>query len=545
MIKANTNVIGLSPVFLASLGLMLSVTFYIADSNVPLGVAAGVPYVAVILMTLWMPGRRYVIFFAVLTSILVLLGLAVSPSGGIQWMVYTNRGLALFAIWACAFVIFMRYRTRLELKVEKRKLEDYLEITEAIIIVLDAHRKISQINKRGCDVLGYAENDLIGRDWLDFCICGGCENKRETTRDLFDSGLLPCVDDKVRHFEGQIQTDLVQTDLVQTNPIQTSLEGLRAARRDIRWNVVALKNDHGDIIGSLRAGIDITRHKQSESALIAAHNELENRVQERTRMLEREKERAELANRTKTEFLNYTSHELRTPLNAIIGFSEMMRDELFGPLNHDRYEDYIKDIHQSGTYLNDIISDILDVSKIEAGGVYLDESRINVERALYSCLKMNANKAIENGVNLTARIEDNLPCLEGDRRRFKQIIVNLVSNSIKFTPEKGNITLGAFLDQSGAIVVQVEDDGIGISESDQQTIFEPFARAESSHVREYDGLGLGLPIVKSLVELHDGTITLNSVLGKGTSFTIRFPPHRSVAADVSDREVSSDQLRVS
>lgn len=329
-----------------------------------------------------------------------------------------------------------------------------------------------------------------------------------------------------------------QDDMENHREIKDFEYRLKSFSGDFRYYSVSGKptyDSKGQFLGYRGAARDVTERRKGSDALKeamreidAANSELEKRIQERTQDLQVEMERADLANRSKTEFLNNMSHELRTPLNAVIGFSDLMISETFGSLNSPQYKEYVQHINASGNYLLEIISDILDVSKIEADKLSLEEEIFDISDCLQSCITMTSERAKEAKVNIDVNVPGELPDFKGDRRRIKQIFVNLLTNSIKFTPEEGNITLVAEATPAGGLVVRVGDDGIGIPPESQSAIFEPFARVENGYAREYEGVGLGLPIVKSLVRLHDGKIDLESQLNEGTEFTITFPSSRSV-----------------
>ena len=240
------------------------------------------------------------------------------------------------------------------------------------------------------------------------------------------------------------------------------------------------------------------------------------------------KEQAELANRTKSEFLANMSHELRTPLNAILGFSELMGNATLGPLGNPRYEEYAKDINDSGRHLLALIQDILDLSKIEAGRLELDEEDIDVAMTIRACLLLVKERAENSGVKLKTDIPQDLPVLHADKRKLKQILVNLLSNAVKFTSAAGEVTLKAWWREDSGFVFQVIDTGIGMALADIPTALSPFGQVGSTLARKYGGTGLGLPLAKSLAEMHGGSLDLQSEVGAGTTVTVRFPEERIV-----------------
>ncbi len=257
---------------------------------------------------------------------------------------------------------------------------------------------------------------------------------------------------------------------------------------------------------------------------------------------------AEKANQTKSDFLASMSHELRTPLNAVIGFSEVLRDRYFGELN-EKQADYVNDILESGKHLLSLIKDILDLSKIEAGKVELELSKVNIKELLKNSLIMIKEKCVQHGIDLGINIAQDLEDLEitADRRKLKQVMFNLLSNAAKFTPHGGTVTLETKLisdfrfqiselekekiisDQSAicnlqsAIEISVADSGIGISPKDQEKIFEEFHQVRSSLTDKTPGTGLGLSLVKRLVEMHGGRVWVESKVGKGTTFYFSLP----------------------
>jgi signal transduction histidine kinase len=236
-------------------------------------------------------------------------------------------------------------------------------------------------------------------------------------------------------------------------------------------------------------------------------------------------EAAGAANLSKSRFLAAMSHELRTPLNAVIGFSEMLAMEVFGPLGSPRYKEYASDIRGSGVHLLALINDILDLSRIDAGEAQLEEEELDLRLIVSQSMRMVAHQAEMGGVALDSQFEAAPPRLFGDRRRVKQVLINLLGNAVKFTPQGGRITIRVFPAGEG-IAVAVRDTGIGIAAKDIPKAMERFGQVDSALSRKYDGVGLGLPLARSLMELHDGSLRLESVPGEGTVVTVTFPAAR-------------------
>lgn len=258
----------------------------------------------------------------------------------------------------------------------------------------------------------------------------------------------------------------------------------------------------------------------------AANYDLERKIQIRTQELCLAKLEAETASQSKSEFLANMSHELRTPLNAIIGFSEMMTEAMVGPLNKP-YQEYAADIYASGNHLLGIISDILDVSMVEAGRLEIEEENVDVETTATACKAMLLGHCHDAGVELVLEVPADLPILFVDPLRLKQILLNLISNALKFTPEGGLVTLSGELNFDGGVVLKVTDTGIGIPEEDISKVLERFGQSRDGYTHPHDGAGLGLTLSKYLTELHGGKLKIASEVNNGTTVTLWFPSERT------------------
>jgi signal transduction histidine kinase len=241
---------------------------------------------------------------------------------------------------------------------------------------------------------------------------------------------------------------------------------------------------------------------------------------------------ADKANRAKSEFLANMSHELRTPLNAIIGFSDILKKQLFGPLGNDRYAEYVGDINDSGHHLLSIINDILDLSKAEAGKLTLQEDDIDLSRCLEDAVRMCRGRAVSGSVDLEFPDANEQVHALVDERILRQIVLNLLTNAIKFTREGGRVTLSVDVEPGRGIFIRVADTGIGIAPEDIARVMRPFEQVENVLSRTQGGTGLGLPLTAKLTELHGGNLTIESQVGQGTTVIVHLPPDRLRAAPV-------------
>lgn len=281
----------------------------------------------------------------------------------------------------------------------------------------------------------------------------------------------------------------------------------------------------GDVFKGYRGtGSDITEERDRQAQLLRTIYE------------------ADHANRAKSAFLANMSHELRTPLNAIIGFSEILTGQLFGKMQNDRYLEYAKDINDTGQHLLTVLNDLLDISRIEAGFLTLDENFIDLQRMIRSCARMLNEKISAADLTLNLDIPSDLPALSGDETRLRQVVINLLTNAVKFTPAGGTISVSVKVVDDGGLEITVKDTGVGISEQDLERVMEPFQQAEQDLSRRYGGVGLGLSLARNLTELHDGTISLESQPGIGTLARVHLPADRVHAYPSQGDETSPGQI---
>jgi len=320
-------------------------------------------------------------------------------------------------------------------------------------------------------------------------------------------------------FNAEMLLEADQKVLMTGKPLELQFEtelfdGTNRLMQSIKFPIFDTDNN---IVGIGGIDNDVTEQKQAEKNLVAAMHA------------------AEAANRSKSEFVANMSHELRTPLNAIIGFSEIMANEFLGPVGSPKYLEYAKDINGSGTHLLEIINSLLDLSKVEAGKFELQDDTIDVPAAVQACLTLVKGQAEKLGVHIENNTPAGLPALIADERNLKQVLLNLLTNALKFTPAGGKITIETWCRQDTGYIFTITDTGVGIAEEDIPMVLAPFGQVESALSRTQQGTGLGLPLTKSFVELHGGSFDLRSTVGNGTTVTVRFPSERIVPKRLSDK----------
>jgi PAS domain S-box-containing protein len=383
-------------------------------------------------------------------------------------------------------------RSEARAKAAEQRLSDAIESISDGFVLYDAEDRLVLCNKTWMDLYGYSQTrvrpgilyeDLVRLDVeLGAVADDGAAGEAYIRRRI----------DYRRRFDGSCDVQLA----------------------DGRWITIRERRTRdGGIVG---IQTDITERKQAEGSLLAA------------------KEEAELANRAKSEFLANISYELRTPLNAIIGFSEIIKAEILGTIGIAGYRDYAEDIHDSGQHLLKLINDILDMSRIQAGKDDLHEGTIDVAETIRSCVTLMSGRAHGTGLEIALDVPETLPPLYADGRKLKQILINLLSNAVKFSPDGGTITVRCRADRDEGCFIEVSDPGIGIAAEDIPLALAPFGQIANQTNRKYEGTGLGLPLCKSFIEMHDGSLDLRSEVGVGTAATIRFPADRLVSLPGED-----------
>jgi two-component system, cell cycle sensor histidine kinase PleC len=361
-----------------------------------------------------------------------------------------------------------------------------------------------------------------------------CNSKFQQLHDLPDDAIVPGMPHE--ELEACGRAPVVLAPIKSDEKPDEGASSFEARTVDGRWLKISERRTKDG--GFVSVGTDITAIKRHEERLMESEKRqmatiadlrqsqqtLEMQAQQLAELAQKyseEKNRAEEANRAKSEFLANMSHELRTPLNAIIGFSEIMESGMFGELGAEKYHEYCRDIMDSGRYLLDVINDILDMSKIEAGRLRLDLEQLHLDSILTEAMRVMSIKADEKRLQIVSEVAPGLT-LRGDRRAIKQILLNLLSNSIKFTEQGGRIVVRA-KPSRGCALILIEDSGIGISREALKKLGRPFEQVESHITKTHTGSGLGLAIAKSLAELHRGQMRIRSIENVGTTVILRLP----------------------
>jgi len=378
-------------------------------------------------------------------------------------------------------------------------LTSIFDVSEVGILVTDPTRRIVKVNDSFVRTYGWAREELTGSDFINIVSMEERDQTLRSHEDFIRSGIRSSGEMKVTRKDGTIASVLFTTATLELSQKR-------------RFQVTTI--------------MDITLRKQMEISLRLA------------------KEQADAASQAKSAFLANMSHELRTPLNAIIGFSEMMQKETFGPIGNDKYAEYMGDIHMSARHLLDIINEVLDMSKIEAGRVELDQQEVDIDHLISSVIRIMASRAFSSGLDIRQNVPDGLPGLYADARLVRQILINLITNAVKYSKPGGAIDVSADLSGEGGIRIIVADQGIGIPKDRIKEAMEPFGQInDPTHARNQQGTGLGLPLARAMVEMHDGRLQLESEPGVGTVVTISFPRKRTRFRDPSPpKDIAIEQI---
>jgi len=462
-----------------SIALMIFILAF--DLALPLGVAGGVPYVAVVLVGWWYPRLRYTAILAMLSCILVLVGYYSSPMGGVPWMVFMNRSVAIFAILITAILVIISKRTAFALHQSQSRLEKIIDLTPEAVITIDTEMVIQLFNQGAERIFGYQSDEIIGH-----------------SMDI----LMP------KRFRMGHQKHVSRFEALPNNYLLM----------DTRDEIKGLRKDGTEFPASASVAKTEIDGEHIYTVVLYDISERQRYEDERRRVLGI----VEKANKAKSEFMASMSHELRTPLNAILGFSEMIALQKLGPIQNGQYLEYANDINISGLHLLAMVNDILDIERIEAGKYELRKEGFLASDVVNACSLFLKQRAEEKGVSLTINLVEPLPLLNADKRAIMQVLINLLTNAVKFTPEHGEVALEARASKKNFIFI-VRDNGIGVPAEKIPLLKDPFVRHKSNPNEPQDGVGLGLAISNSLVDIHGGTLEIESTLGKGTTITVTLP----------------------
>lgn len=366
-----------------------------------------------------------------------------------------------------------------ELRISERRIASLLDNSPAAIYFKDADLRFVMANKRYQEVYGFCTNDIIGK----------------TSAELFGDQM------------GEEFTGHDREVFVRRTPITREERIGGAIYLTTKFPII---DDDGELVGIGGIETDISQRVEDEQMYREARDE------------------AEAANRAKSAFLANMSHELRTPLNSVIGFSDSLLEGTLGEIHNHLHREYLVIIRTAGEHLLNLINDILDLSRIEAGKMELDETQFDILDVFNSTLRLTSERAGTAGILIFTEIDDNVPKLIADERQIQQVLINLVSNAIKFTDPGGRITMSALKTNNGEFEIRVSDTGIGISAEDLERIQQPFVQVADAMTRQHSGSGLGLAIVRSIATLHGGTFDIESTPGQGTTGKVTLPANRTV-----------------
>jgi len=488
MEQARSRATALTAGAVASGALLLAI-----DLQLPLGdvgaAAGGLPYLLLLGFGWFLTRPRAVLALGLLASLLVLAGWLLPPAAELAWPVALGRGLTLLLVCALTCVVIVAKRAAAPQPADQCPYPVFQVTQDGRVLYANPAARIrSEIFAAGrrlrlCDPLqaeiAAAAGDRAPREW------GFAANGRS-----YSLTLAPVPGAGHLNVYGWDITERLRTEAVLKHRV-SELEDAQVILEQQGANLIHLADDLKDA-----------------------------------------REQAEEASRAKSQFLAAVSHELRTPLNAILGFAEIIMGELVGPVGNERYLIYARDIHQSGDHLLSLINDILDISKVESGNMILSEEQIDLSDLIASVVRLVKQRARENQLDLNVEIRGTLPILYADERKVKQVLMNLLSNAVKFTEPGGAVTLKAWHQMDSGFVFQVIDSGIGMAPHDIPKALSQFGQIDSDLNRKYDGTGLGLPLSKSLVEMHGGSLDLQSQLGVGTTATVRLPAVRTAPIEV-------------
>ncbi len=386
---------------------------------------------------------------------------------------------------SCILDVTDKFHIEEALRTSEERLAGILRMAPEAVITIDTAQRITLFSNSASRIFGYEDSEVLGQP-LEILIPEALRERDDTHVRAFADGASDLLDlNKQRDIFGRRKDGSIF-------PALASISKLRLANETVFTVLLH----------------DISERKRAEQALIEA------------------KQQAEVANRTKSDFLAHMSHELRTPLNAILGFSQMMMAGLLPTDQIDRVHEYATDIFDSGTHLLEVINDLLDLAKIEAGHTDLEEGGVDLGEVIATSLRQVDGRARDAGLRISNNVDGDMPLLWADERKLKQVMLNLLSNAVKFTPRNGAIVVSAGVHENGSIELSVRDTGTGMTEAEVELSLQPFSQIDDVMTRDHEGTGLGLPLSRSLCRLHGGDLEIASAKGVGTTVSVYLPPER-------------------
>jgi len=450
---------------------VVAVSAFIIDLTLPLGVAGGVLYVALMLTGTWLPKRRHIVYLALISTALTFTGFFMSPPGGMMWIEATNRGLAIFAICITASLIFYLKTIKMTLQENNDRFRFFSELTSEGIIISDKGQYLD-CNEAAKSTFGYSHNEFLAL----------------TPKDLIKgSDLASVMDHMINDIEDEYEVTAIKKD--------GTLFPAEIKARLFERNQKVLR------VTFFR---DITERIKSQESLHLALA------------------KADEANKAKSDFLASMSHELRTPLNAVLGFAQMLQFDPKNPLKKEQ-NDYVESILEGGAHLLELVNDVLDLARIEADKLDLSIDEVHATAVIENCVKFSKPLGLDRSIKIINKFDETLPTIRTDEMRLKQILINLISNAVKFNKNMGTVTISGNQTDKNFLRISVTDTGIGIAKKDHAKVFHKFSRLNADPMIYKEGAGIGLTVTQLLVERMAGKIGFDSGEGIGSTFWIELP----------------------
>jgi len=454
------------------LSLFIAVLAFSFDLYMPLGVAGGVLYVALVFTGTWYTKRRYTIILAISGIVLTVIGFFVSPIGSEMWLVLTNRGLAIFAIFITALLVIYIKTSEMALQEREERFRFFFELASEGVIISDKGKYLDA-NKAAETILGYSHQEFL---------------KLEPKNLILKKDIASVKDHMVNNIEDQYEVTAIKKDGT-LFPIEIRT---RTTMRNNKLLHVTLFRDI------------TTRKKQQEKLRHASA-------------------KADEANRAKSDFLASMSHELRTPLNAVLGFAQMLQFDPQNPLNKTQ-NDHVNNILGGGSHLLELVNEVLDLSCIESHQLDLSLIEVNVGEVIADCINLSSQLGRDRGIKIIDEFNENCKTLlKTDKLRLKQIIINLLSNAVKFNKDGGTVTITGYETDNHFLRISISDTGAGIAKSDHAKVFHKFNRLNADPMVYSEGTGIGLAVCQLLVERMAGKISFCSDENLGSTFWIELP----------------------